>query len=129
MTSTATTIGLLAEVFTIVGFACAAVCFLILLGMLGARGPWQSAPAAIADRTLNWLSPDGVVHSRELTDTELALDHDHDNLEVFHRRRRRAHAHFSASAPDEKLVRVLGIVFSGIGVLAVIASIVVLFVE
>ena len=128
MTTAATTIGLLAEVFTIVGFACGAVCFVILLGMLGSRGSWQSAPAAISDGKLNWLSPDGAVHSRELTDAELALDHDLDHLEVFHRRRS-IHCHFTRSSPDEKLVRTLGIVFTGIGVLAVVASIAVLFFE
>lgn len=129
MTSAVTTIGLLAEVFTIVGLASAAFCFAILIIMIGARGPWQKAPAAISEGQLNWLSPDGQVHSRELSDAELAIDHDHDKLEVFHRKRRSAHAHFTASAPDEKLVRILGLVFAGIGVLAVVASIVVLFFE
>ncbi len=126
MTSTVTIIGLLAEVFTIVGFACAAVCFFILACMLVSRGPWQSAPAAISGDTLNWLSLEGEVRSRQLTLAEGALDHDHDNLEVFHRRRS-GHCHFIRSSPDEKLVRTLGVVFAGIGVLAVAASIVVLF--
>ena len=129
MTSAVTTIGLLAEVFTIVGLASATFCFAILFTMIGARGPWLTTPAAISEGQLNWMSPDGQVHSRELTDSELAMDHDHDRLEVFHRKRRSAHAHFTASAPDEKLVRTLGLVFAGIGVLAVVASIVVLFFE
>ena len=128
MTSAVVTIGLLAEIFTIVGLACAGLCFVILFFMRLWRGPWQSAPAAISDRKLNWLSPEGVVRSRDLTDPELALTHDHDSLEVFHRRRS-THCHFSRSSPDEKLARVLGIVFAGIGTLAVVASIVVLFFE
>jgi hypothetical protein len=129
MTSAVTTIGLLAEVFTIVGFASAALCFAILLGMIGSRGPWQKTPAAISEGRLNWMSPEGQVHSRDLSEAELAMDHDNDNLEIFHRRRRSNHAHFTTTAPDEKLVRTLGLVFAGIGVLAVIASIVVLFFE
>ncbi len=55
------------------------------------------------------------------------MAHDHDNLEVFHRKRS-AHCHFTKSSPDEKLLRILGIVFAGIGVLAVVASFAVLFV-
>jgi hypothetical protein len=129
MTTVLTTIGLLAEVFTIVGLASAAFCFAILLSMIGSRGPWQKTPAAISEGRLNWMSPDGQVHSRNLSDAELAIDHDHDHLEVFHRKRRSDHAHFTAAAPDEKLVRTLGLVFAGIGLLAVVASIVVLFFE
>ncbi|MDJ0333800.1 hypothetical protein QMG83_01035 [Salinibacterium sp. G-O1] len=127
MTSGPETIGLLAEVFTIVGFSCAALCFVILCCMLLVRGPWQAAPAAISGDSLNWLTPAGDVRSRPLTDTELALAHDHDSLEVFHRRRS-SHCHFTRSSPDEKLLRTLGIVFAGIGALAVVASVVVLFV-
>ena len=129
MTSAVTTIGLLAEVFTIVGVASAALCFAILLIMVGSRGPWQTTPAAISEGRLNWMSPDGQMHSRDLTDAELAMDHDHDNLEIFHRKRRGGHAHFTATAPDEKLVRTLGLVFAGIGLLAVVASVAILFIE
>lgn len=128
MTSTLTTIGLLAEVFTIVGLGGAAVCFIVLLGMQLSRGPWLAAPAAISAETLNWLSPDGVVRSRPLTAAELALTHDHDSLEVFHRKRS-TQCHFARSCPDEKLSLVLGLVFAGIGLAAVVASVVVLFVE
>ena len=129
MTSAATTIGLLAEVFTIVGFACAAACFIILTAIRLSRGPWQSTPAAISEGRLNWLSPDGDVRSRALTQAELRLTHDHDNLEVFHRKRSSADCHFKKSAPDEVLLLTLGIIFGGLGALAVVASIVVLFFE
>ena len=128
MTSVPTTIGLLAEVFTIVGFGCGAVCFAILLAMRLSRGPWRTAPAAISEGQLNWLSPYGEVNRRELTEAELALTHDDDSLEVFHRKHS-SECYFRKSAPDETLVLTLGIIFAAIGVLAVVASIVVLFFE
>ncbi|MBC7589771.1 MAG: hypothetical protein H7226_01835 [Salinibacterium sp.] len=128
MTSVPTMIGLLAEVFSIVGFACGAICFIILLAMRLSRGGWRTAPAAISEGRLSWLAIDGDVYQRELTEAELALTHDEDSLEVFHRTRS-IDCYFRRSAPDEKLVLTLGIIFGGIGVLASVASIVVLFFE
>ncbi|WP_309617260.1 hypothetical protein [Salinibacterium sp.] len=129
MSGTVTTISLLAEVFTIVGLGCGAVCFAILLAMRLSRGPWHTVPAAINEGQLNWLSSDGDVHHRALTEAELALPHDNDSLEVFHRQRSTGNCYLKKSAPDESLVRLLGIIFAGIGALAVVASIVVLFLE
>ncbi|MGL4339100.1 MAG: hypothetical protein ACRCSP_01555 [Rhodoglobus sp.] len=128
MTSPTVMISLLAELLTIMGLACGGLCFGILLCLRLARGPWYTAPAAIAEGQLSWLSADGEVHQRALTEAELALPHDHDSLEVFYRRGSSV-CYFEKTSGGETLLRLLGIIFCGIGVFAVIVSTVLLFVS
>jgi len=124
-------IGLILELFTWVGFGIGA---LLLVGYLiarAARAAWVETDAVVvaegSELRLRWLSDDRELFDRLVEPEERALIGDKDHCEI---RYSRFSPWKSRLKADNRAVRALGIltvVFVGIGVVASVASIVVLF--
>ncbi len=124
-------IGLILELFTWVGFGIGA---LLLVGYLiarAARAAWVETDAVVvaagSELRLRWLSDDRELFERLVEPDERALIGDKDHCEI---RYSRFSPWKSRLKADSRAVRALGIltvVFVGIGVVASVASIVLLF--
>ena len=124
-------IGLILELLTWVGFG---IGVLLLVGYLiarAARAAWVETDAVVvaegSELRLRWLSDDRELFERLVEPDERALIGDRDHCEI---RYSRFSPWKSRLKADSRAVRALGIltvVFVGIGVVASVASIVVLF--
>ena len=124
-------IGLILELLTWVGFG---IGVLLLVGYLiarAARAAWVETDAVVvaegSELRLRWLSDDRELFERLVEPDEQALIGDRDHCEI---RYSRFSPWKSRLKADSRAVRALGIltvVFVGIGVVASVASIVVLF--
>ena len=124
-------IGLILELFTWVGFGIGA---LLLVGYLiarAARAAWVETDAVVvaegSELRLRWLSDDRELFDRLVEPEERVLIGEKDHCEI---RYSRFSPWKSRLKADNRAVRALGIltvVFVGIGVVASVASIVVLF--
>jgi len=124
-------IGLILELLTWVGFG---IGVLLLVGYLiarAARAAWVETDAVVvaegSELRLRWLSDDRELFERLVEPDERALIGDKDHCEI---RYSRFSPWKSRLKADSRAVRALGIltvVFVGIGVVASVASIVVLF--
>ena len=124
-------IGLILELLTWVGFG---IGVLLLVGYLiarAARAAWVETDAVVvaegSELRLRWLSDDRELFDRLVEPEERALIGDKDHCEI---RYSRFSPWKSRLKADSRAVRALGIltvVFVGIGVVASVASIVVLF--
>jgi hypothetical protein len=140
MSETSTTLGLLSEIFTIVCFPIGLVLLIMALIIRAIRGGWGDAEAAVSrtvSRTasrgkpgtvggseLRWLGPDGTLYTQRLDDDDADALAGTDDVTVYYRTFSPYRAQLERVAHDEKLLRVLGYVFVGVGVAAVIVSIV-----
>lgn len=82
-----------------------------------ARGPWESAPAAISDDTLRWMTEAGDFHTCPAWSKHPAPD----DLVIHYRTRRPDVAHPEPVAHDE---RAFGLIAAIVGAVAVIALVV-----
>lgn len=130
MNSTHAAIGTLAELFTWIGVTLGGICFLTLLILRLVRGHPVVSEAVLADTPtgpqLRWLAEDGLLRSRPLADFESAEITDPDELHVYYRRRRPDTVEIEQIDHAEKLFRMLGLIFLGVTVVAVVVSVVVM---
>lgn len=123
-------IGNLAELFTWIGLALGGLCFLILFILRIARGYPVRSEAALTETPngvqLRWLADDGLLRSRALADFEAAEIDDPDELHVYYRKGSPDRVEIQQIDHAEKLFRMLGLIFLGVTVVAVVASIVVM---
>ena len=124
MSTMSTTVGLLAEIFTIVAFPTGVVLLIIALLIRAIRGGWFEVEALVDGSELRWLGLDGTFNRQELTTDELTALGQNELRTVYCRTSAPSRAHLEPVAHDEKALRVLGVVFLGVGVVAVILSIV-----
>jgi hypothetical protein len=123
--------GMLAELFTWIGLGAAVVCFLALLILRAVDGRWIETDAVVLQEApeirLRWMSTAGL-HERLLSPHERHHVSGSEGLRVYYRERKPAHTRFEASGDGEKTLRLLGFLFLGIGVLALVISIVLVFI-
>ena len=116
---------LLAELFTLlglVGAACFAAAWLILKAV---RGRWNEVPAELVDGHLRWMDLNGAFHTAQLEgDAPAALDDFH----IFYRQRSPERYHLRPIAHDERTLGVVAACLGGVGLAAVMASVMLLFV-
>jgi hypothetical protein len=135
MGDTSTTLGLLSEIFTIVCFPIGLVLLVLALIIRAIRGGWCQVEAAVsrgssatsvtASRArLRWLGPDGTLYNQRIAEHDLASLNDSDDVTVYYRTFSPYRVQLERVAHDEKLLRVLGYVFVGAGIIAVVVSIV-----
>jgi len=124
-------IGLILELFTWVGFGIGAFLLVGYLVARAVRAGWVETDAVVvadgSELRLRWLSDDRELFERLVEPDERALIGDKDHCEI---RYSRFSPWKSRLKADSRAVRALGIltvVFVGIGVVASVASIVVLF--
>jgi len=126
-----TGIGLILELFTWVGFGIGA---LLLVGYLiarAARVAWVETDAVVvaegSELRLRWLSDDRELFERLVEPDERALIGDKDHCEIRYSRFSPWKSRLKADSRAVRALGILTIVFVGIGVVASVASIVVLF--
>lgn len=124
MSTASTTVGLLAEILTIVAFPTGLILLIIAVLIRAIRGGWFEVEALVDGSELRWLGVDGAFYRQELTADELTSLRQDELRTVFCRTSSPFRAHLERVAHDEKALRMLGIVFLGVGVAAVIMSIV-----
>jgi len=122
----AETIGLIAELLTILGLVGAVSCGLIGVIMRLTRGKWHRVPAEAVGDELRWIDDSGTLH---------VAPHDGDLppgdagvLHVHYRQGRPELPYWEAVAHDEKTLLVTAGILAGVAVLAIATSIVLLFV-
>jgi len=113
-----------AEIFTIIAFATGLILLIIALLIRAIRGGWFEVEALVDGSELRWLGPDGAFYRQELMADELTSLRQDELRTVFCRTSSPSRAHLERVAHDEKALRVLVNVFLGVGVAAVILSIV-----
>jgi hypothetical protein len=123
MSETSTTLGLLAEIFTIVCFPLGLLLLIVALLTRAIRGGWFEIEATVSGSELRWLGRDGVLYTQELDDEERVTLGDAEQVTVYCRTFSPYRAQLERVAHDEKLLRVLGNVFIAVGVVAVIVSV------
>lgn len=125
-------VGNLAELFTWIGLLIGGLCFLILLITRAVRGPLVETEAVLAAEPdgvyLRWLADDGLLRARRLAEHERAEVSDPEELRVFYRRHSPSDVSLDPVDHAERVLRMLGLVFLGVGVLAIVASVVALLV-
>ena len=114
--------------FTWIGFGGAALCFLGWLIVRASLGKPVSSEAALAETDdgthLRWLADDGVLRTRKLTASETAEATDPDELFVYYRRRTPDSVELQRVDHAERVLRLLGFILLGVGVVATVVSVV-----
>ncbi len=129
MTSALDLAELLAELFSWIGLLVGVVLFLVLGLLRAARGAWDETEGVVVDGTegaeLRWMSVAGRLHSRPLTASERSGIADPEQLRLYYSRR--DPERMTLQQPHgARLLWVLGLVFLGIGLVASLASIILL---
>lgn len=119
-------LGIAAELFIWIGLGGAALCFIILLLVRAVQGKSVSSEGVLAESDagtqLRWLADDGLLRSRPLTEAERAEVTDPDELLVYYRRRSPDTVDLQPVDHAEGVLRMLGLILLGVGVLAMIIS-------
>ena len=122
----------LAELFTWIGLLLGAGCLTAMLILRAARSGWVETDAVIVDENgseqLRWMTTDGELHKRDLHPDERSTIADPDELHVHYHRRAPHRVRFEVVGHGEKVLRALGLILVGIGVLSFIVSLVALFI-
>lgn len=125
-------VGNLAELFTWIGLSLGLILFLVVLVLRIARGGWEETDAVVVDDAgtpqLRWMTTEGVLHTRHLSSEENDAIADPDELHVHYSKRTPEHIRFEATGHGEKLIRALAFILTGIGILAAVVSLVLLFI-
>jgi len=121
-------IGTAAELFIWLGLGGAALCFLILLVVRAVQGRPISSEGVLTQTPtgthLRWLADDGLVRSRPLTELEAKEATDPDDLFVYYRRRSPDTVELQPVDHAEGVLRMLGLILLGVGVVAMLTSLV-----
>ena len=120
-TSADDSLGIVAEILTLVGFVGATVFGISALVLWLSRGPWRTAAAVIADGELRWMSADGSFHSAP-PPTDADWPGDEDDLHIFYRSRSPEVYYAERVAHDEKTCRMVAVCLLVVGVLATVGS-------
>ena len=124
-------IGLILELLTWVGFGIAALILIAYLVARAARAAWIETDAVVvaegSELRLRWLSDDRELFDRLVEPDERALIGDKDHCEIRYSRFSPWKSRLKAENRAVRALGILTIVFVGIGVVASVASIVVLF--
>ena len=133
MNSVLDLVGILAELFTWVGLILGVLCLLVVMILRLTRLSWIETDAVIVEESgsaqLRWMTTEGTLHTRILDDGERSEIDDPDELHVHYHRHAPDRIKFEATGHGEKVLRALGLILLGIGIAAIIVSLVVLFIE
>ncbi len=122
---------MLAEVFTWVGLALGGLCFITLLIVQVSGGRWVETDVITigeaGDERLRWMSADGL-HERLLDAGEAEAFRHHAENRLFYSQRDPSRIRFDAVGHAEKTLRLLTWLLLGVGVVALVVSIALIFV-
>lgn len=122
-------IGEIAELFTWLGLSTGVLVLLAGLVVRLFEGSWLTAEADVAeidgDVQLAWLGDDGQVYRRFLDPEERHTIGAAQKVTVHYRRDRPLQAHLDKRTHGSRVLVLLGIILTGVGVVAAVAQIVV----
>jgi hypothetical protein len=122
-------IGEIAELFTWLGLLTGVLVLLAGLVVRLFEGSWLTAEADVAeidgDVQLAWLGDDGQVYRRFLDPEERHAIGAAEKVTVHYRRDRPLQAHLDKRTHGSRVLVLLGIILTGVGVIAAVAQIVV----
>jgi hypothetical protein len=125
-------IELLAELFGWFGILAAIGCFLAVAILRVSRGQWEETEAVVVDdltgHQLRWMTVEGELHTRSLDTHDRDAIPDPDELHIHYSRRDPDNIRFEVVGHGEKVLRVLGFSFLGLGILGFAVSLITLFV-
>ncbi len=124
--------GNLAELFSWIGLGLGLVCLLLWLMVRSASGRWIATDAEVIDAagspTLRWMSSEGL-HERALSAAEAAQCDPAERVRLFYSQHAPDRIRYERVGHVENTLRLVAGLLLGLGALALIASIVVLFIE
>ncbi|SDM48965.1 Protein of unknown function [Cryobacterium flavum] len=134
--------GIMSEILTLVGLIIGAVLYIVGLSVRGISGRWTRTTAVIAAwgttasgtaqagpaTVIRWFDNDGDVHERSADTQETHHLAPGDDVRVWFRNRQPEKCRTHDPDLDGKGLRLIGLVLLGIGVLAGVAGIVLMFV-
>ncbi|MDJ0377327.1 DUF3592 domain-containing protein [Cryobacterium sp. PH31-L1] len=123
--------GIMSEILTLVGLIIGAVLYIVGLSVRGISGRWTRTSAVIAAAgpatVIRWFDNDGDVHERAADTHETHQLVPGDDVRVWFRNRQPEKCRTHDPDLDGKGLRLIGLVLLGIGVLAGVAGIVLMF--
>ncbi len=123
-------IGVAAELFVWIGLGGATLCLVTFLLVGAFLGRTISSEGVLAESEsgtqVRWLADDGLLRSRPLTDSEVAGVTNPDELLVYYRQRSPDLVDLQPIDHAEGVLRMLGLILLGVGVVAAITSLVVM---
>lgn len=128
-----TTFDIVFEVFTWVGFAGAAVFAIIAVVLWAADGSWMPAQAIVertpeGGATVRWHDDHGDVNEAALNHADAArLDPRRELIDIYYRLGWQHRARLTQHSPSVRAMLWLAVGLAGVGAVALIASLVVLF--
>ena len=133
MSSVLDLVGILAELFTWVGLVLGAICLSIVFIIRASRAHWIETDAVIVEGAgsiqLRWMTIDGQLMIRELDSYERDAISDPDSLTIHYNRRSPSRARFEVVGHGEKVLWIIGLILFGLGIVAAIVGLIVLFVS
>ncbi len=126
-------VGLLAEVLTWVGFAVGALALFIRLIVKAVEGTWIRTQVVLTEESdgtrVRWVAHDGAIRERRLDASELHQVTADDEPEMYYRWRSPDRIRVDAVSHPSRILLFVGLIFIGVGVVAIILSIVLLIIE
>ncbi|MGI9824341.1 hypothetical protein [Agromyces sp. Marseille-Q5079] len=121
------TIGVIAEVIGWVGLGVGLACFGLVLLIRIADGRWLPTDAVIADEadgsTVRWFA-EGEFHARRLSAAERHHVEDVDEEKAFYREREPEHLRLHEPPAGRRVLRLLGIVFLALALVAGVVGVI-----
>ncbi|AWB89178.1 hypothetical protein DF220_01335 [Salinibacterium hongtaonis] len=125
-------LGTLLELFSWIGIPLGITFLLVALLVRGVSGRWEETTAVIvresAPLEARWMAHDGSIHSRVLEDHELEHAADEDALTIYMNPSRPERMRLRRHGGGEQTLWVLTAIFGGVGVLASVAGLIVMFI-
>jgi hypothetical protein len=122
---------MIAEVFTWVGLSLGALLLIAALIVRAIAGRWIETDAILVDgaetASVRWMSADGL-HLQPLTSAERDDLSESEGLRIFYQQRDPSRMRLDAVGHGERVLRLLGLLLLGIGVLGFVVSMALIFV-
>jgi hypothetical protein len=130
--ATSDLVGTVLELFTWIGFGVAALCAFAILFWRSAEGDYESTDAIVVTEddglVARWMTDDAVEH-RPLDPHEIDEIKGADKVPVFYSRRVPGRMRLQRRSTGEKILWLLMAITAGVGVIATVVSLVLLFIE
>ena len=121
-----------AEIFSVGGLTVGIALLLAALVAVLFDGTWISTRAAVEHDEhgplVRWFGDDGALHAHGLTRAQFAQAHGEDWLQVYFRRGAAHRMRLERASAVVRLLRLLGGIVTGVGVLALAVSLIVMFI-
>ncbi len=124
-------VGAIAELLTWVGISLGLLLLLASLVVRAVSGRWIETDAILVDgadeASVRWMSADGL-HLQHITSAERSDFAGPDGVRIFYQKRDPDRMRLEAMGHGERVLRLLGLLLFGLGILAFIVSMALIFV-